>query len=56
MLDSCLLSEEEMDMGPERWALEIDDPLPAWQVHDGEGVEGEEEYDEEEDGDEDETA
>ncbi|MFV9503412.1 MAG: zinc metallochaperone GTPase ZigA [Oscillochloridaceae bacterium umkhey_bin13] len=28
-LDACLLSEAEMDLGPERWEL-FEDPFPAW--------------------------
>lgn len=42
MLDACLLTDEEMAMGPDGWAA-FDDPLPAWAT-------GEEEFEEEEDG------
>jgi hypothetical protein len=30
-LDRCLLTEEEMAVGPSGWA-EYDDPLPVWGV------------------------
>jgi hypothetical protein len=28
-LDECLLTEEEMSIAPERWAM-FSDPLPEW--------------------------
>ncbi|KAL6761429.1 CobW/HypB/UreG, nucleotide-binding domain-containing protein [Haematococcus lacustris] len=31
MLDRCLLSDEEMELGPSAWA-QFDDPLPPWDV------------------------
>lgn len=33
MLDQCLLTDDEMALGPEGWA-EFDDPLPPWQMGD----------------------
>ena len=42
MLDGCLLTDEEMAMGPEAWAAEFEDELPAWV----EGGEEEGEWDE----------
>lgn len=33
MLDSCLLTDEEMSQGPEVWAT-WDDPLPPWLYED----------------------
>jgi len=36
MLDGCLLTDEEMRLGPEGWAAAFQDELPAW-------VDGEEE-------------
>lgn len=30
-LDECLLTDQEMGMGPKRWS-EFDDPLPHWEV------------------------
>lgn len=50
MLDGCLLTDEEMALGPEGWAS-FDDPLPAWDVgeeDEGEGWEEEAEEQEEE--------
>jgi hypothetical protein len=43
MLDRCLLTDEEMALGPDGWA-ELEDPLPEWQValEEGEWEEGEE--------------
>ncbi|KAG2447663.1 hypothetical protein HYH02_007579 [Chlamydomonas schloesseri] len=58
MLDACLLTDEEMAMGPERWAAELQDPLPAWDVEgaleeEGEGEgEDEGEWEEMEEGEE----
>lgn len=46
MLDACLLTDEEMALGPEAWAEQIDDPLPPW-VGDEEYEEFEAEEDEE---------
>jgi hypothetical protein len=41
MLDACLLTDEEMALGPQGWAEAFDDPLPPWEVgegeHDGDG-------------------
>jgi len=28
-LESCLLTDEEMAMGPKKWAA-LEDPMPAW--------------------------
>jgi hypothetical protein len=48
MLDKCLLTDEEMALGPEGWAQQFEDPLPPWDVEvheeedDIEGEEGEE--------------
>ncbi|KXZ51905.1 hypothetical protein GPECTOR_11g339 [Gonium pectorale] len=45
MLDECLLTDEEMALGPEGWAAQLEDPLPAWGVEEAdedEGGEGEE--------------
>lgn len=39
MLDACLLTDEEMVLGPEGWA-EFEDPLPPWES--GEEEEAEE--------------
>lgn len=39
MLDACLLTDEEMAVGPEGWAS-FEDPLPPWEM-------GEEEVEEE---------
>lgn len=47
MLDGCLLTDEEMALGPERWAEELEDPLPPWAV---EGEEDEGEWEEMEEG------
>jgi hypothetical protein len=41
MLDGCLLTDEDMALGPEGWLEHIEDPLPSW-------VEGEEDGDLEE--------
>lgn len=30
MLDTCLLTDDEMAMGPEGWAVEFQDDLPEW--------------------------
>ncbi len=30
MLDGCLLTDAEMELGPEGWVRELDDPLPEW--------------------------
>ncbi|GLI66013.1 hypothetical protein VaNZ11_009716, partial [Volvox africanus] len=30
MLDECLLTDEEVALGPEGWAVELEDPLPEW--------------------------
>ena len=46
MLESCLLTEEEMALGPGGWAEALDDELPVWGVeedHEEEGGEGEDE-------------
>jgi hypothetical protein len=48
MLDGCLLTDDELALGPEGWAARFEDELPAWV----EGGEGEEEYDEWEEGEE----
>jgi hypothetical protein len=45
MLDSCLLTDEEMTMGPERWVEEFEDPLPPWEELGGEEDEEEGEED-----------
>jgi hypothetical protein len=37
MLNSCLLTDEELALGPEAWAEQLEDPLPPW-------VEGDEEF------------
>eukprot|EP00879_Flechtneria_rotunda_P023271 GHRR01024614.1.p1 GENE.GHRR01024614.1~~GHRR01024614.1.p1 ORF type:complete len:181 (-),score=34.36 GHRR01024614.1:241-783(-) len=34
MLDACLLTDEEMALGPKGWAM-LDDPLPPWDVGEG---------------------
>ncbi len=39
MLDQCLLTDEEMRLGPEGWA-QFEDPLPQWLA--GDEVEAEE--------------
>jgi hypothetical protein len=44
MLDSCLLTDEEMSWGPEGWTTRLDDPLPPWDVGE-EDDEGDEEMD-----------
>lgn len=31
-LDACLLTDEEMALGPQGW-LELDDPFPSWATH-----------------------
>ncbi|KAG2423004.1 hypothetical protein HXX76_015602 [Chlamydomonas incerta] len=46
MLDGCLLTDEEMALGPERWAAELEDPLPPWDVEGGGEVEEGEEMEE----------
>lgn len=51
MLDSCLLTDEEMALGPQGWAEQLDDPLPPW-VEDEEA----EEFEEDEEGEEEDTA
>lgn len=34
MLDGCLLSDKEMEGGPDAWSR-LEDPLPSWdEVHD----------------------
>ncbi|GIL45158.1 hypothetical protein Vafri_2466 [Volvox africanus] len=43
MLDECLITDEEMALGPEGWAVEFEDPLPEWDVEGGDGITGEEE-------------
>jgi len=30
MLDTCLLTDDEMAIGPEGWAVEFQDDLPEW--------------------------
>jgi hypothetical protein len=40
MLDACLLTDAEMELGPEGWAEQFEDPLPPWET--GEGVEDDE--------------
>ncbi|GIL93854.1 hypothetical protein Vretimale_216, partial [Volvox reticuliferus] len=51
MLDECLLTDEEMALGPEGWAAEFEDPLPEWDVEGaediGDGVDEMEDDDEE---------
>jgi hypothetical protein len=47
MLDGCLLTDEEMALGPQGWAEQLDDPLPPWV-----GDEDVEEYEEYEEGEE----
>lgn len=44
MLDACLLTDEEMALGPEGWAEVMEDELPEWGVvqQEGEEEEGEE--------------
>lgn len=39
MLNGCLLIDEEMAMGPEAWAQELEDPLPRWEAGDDELLE-----------------
>ena len=34
MLDGCLLTDEEMALGPDGWASAFDDDLPEWGVED----------------------
>lgn len=46
MLDSCLLTDEEMAWGPEGWVEQIDDPLPPWVGEDEEFGEFKEEEEE----------
>ena len=29
-LDRCLLTDEELSLGPEGWLLQFEDPLPGW--------------------------
>lgn len=48
MLDSCLLTDEEMALGPQGWAEAFDDPLPEWAVAGHDVDEGE--WEEEEEG------
>ena len=43
MLDSCLLRDDEMALGPEGWVEAFDDPLPPWEELGGDEEEGEEE-------------
>ena len=31
MLDVCLLTDEEMELGPEGWAERFEDELPEWE-------------------------
>ncbi|GFR42719.1 hypothetical protein Agub_g3605 [Astrephomene gubernaculifera] len=53
MLDECLLTDEEMALGPEGWVEQLEDPLPVWVVEgeeEGEGEEEEGEGEEEEEG------
>jgi hypothetical protein len=51
MLDACLLTDEEMALGPEGWAA-FEDPLPPWDLLEGEE---EEDWDEEEEEEEEEA-
>lgn len=44
MLDGCLLTDEEMALGPQGWAAEFEDELPVWDA----GGEEEGEWEEEE--------
>lgn len=44
MLDVCLLTDEEMELGPAGWA-DFEDPLPPWDL---EALEDEEEDEEDE--------
>jgi hypothetical protein len=44
MLDACLLTDDEMALGPEGWLEQFKDPLPPWET--GEGVDEEEEFEE----------
>ncbi|WIA17110.1 hypothetical protein OEZ85_014005 [Tetradesmus obliquus] len=37
MLDGCLLTDEEMALGPAGWLQQLQDPLPPWET--GEGAE-----------------
>jgi hypothetical protein len=38
MLDSCLLTDEEMALGPNGWLEAFEDELPEWEVAEaGEG-------------------
>ncbi|WIA37349.1 hypothetical protein OEZ86_014278 [Tetradesmus obliquus] len=37
MLDACLLTDEEMALGPAGWLQQLQDPLPPWET--GEGAE-----------------
>ena len=32
MLDACLLTDDEMSLGPDGWLRELHDPLPTWEV------------------------
>lgn len=48
MLDACLLTDEEMALGPEGWAQQLEDPLPPWLF----GEDGDEELFEDEEDDE----
>ncbi|KAF8065844.1 yciC [Scenedesmus sp. PABB004] len=41
MLDGCLLTDDEMALGPDGWAA-FDDPLPPWELGEEELEEGEE--------------
>jgi hypothetical protein len=52
MLDVCLLTDAEMALGPEGWAVQFEDPLPPWETGEDieEGDEEEYEWDEGEDG------
>jgi hypothetical protein len=54
MLDACLLTDEEMEAGPEGWA-EFEDPLPPWDLLEiEEGEEEGEDWEEEGEGEEEE--
>lgn len=51
MLDGCLLTDDEMALGPEGWAAAFEDELPPWEEGGEEGGEWEEwEEGEEEEG------
>jgi hypothetical protein len=50
MLGACLLTDDEMALGPEGWAAQFEDPLPPWET--GQGSDEGEEYEWEEGEDE----